>query len=69
MMKTILHLHEVAQDLISRNIPISRITSLGLFDKLTKMKYDIPNNKPELFKNYEMEIDEALNSTLTAEFN
>ena len=69
MMKTILHLHEVAEDLISRNIPISRITSLGLFDKLTKMKYDVPNDKLELFKNYEKEIDEALNSTLTAEFN
>ncbi len=69
MMKTILHLHEVSEDLISRNIPISRITSLGLFDKLTKMKYDIPNDKLELFKNYEKEIDEALNSTMTAEFN
>ena len=69
MMKTILHLHEVAQELITRNIPISRITSLGLFDKLTKMKYDIPNDKPEMFKDYEKEIDEALNSTLTAEFN
>ena len=69
MMKTILHLHEVAQELISRNIPISRIISLGLFDKLTKMKYDIPNDKPELFKDYEKEIDEALNTTLTAEFN
>ena len=33
------------------------------------MKYDIPNDKPELFKTYEKEIDEALNSTLTAEFN
>ena len=69
MMKTILHLHEVSKGLIARNIPLSRITSLGLFDKLTKMKYDIPNNKPEMFKEYEKEIDEALNSTLTAEFN
>ena len=69
MMKTILHLHEVAQELITRNIPISRLISLGIFDKLTKMKYDIPNDKPEMFKDYEKEIDEALNSTLTAEFN
>ena len=69
MMKTILHLHEVAKELISRNIPISRIISLGLFDKLTKMKYDIPNANLEMFKDYEKEIDEALNSTLTAEFN
>ncbi|MBQ2604360.1 MAG: V-type ATP synthase subunit A [Acutalibacteraceae bacterium] len=69
MMKTILHLHEVATDLISRNIPISRITSLGLFDKLTKMKYDIPNDRLDMFTEYEKEIDEALNSTMSAEFN
>lgn len=69
MMKTIIHLYDVSKGLIARNIPLSRIISLGLFDKLTKMKYDIPNNKPEMFKEYEKEIDEALNSTLTAEFN
>ncbi len=69
MMKTIVHLYEVSKSLIARNIPLSRIVSLGLFDKLTKMKYDIPNSKPEMFGDYEREIDEALNSTLTAEFN
>ena len=69
MMKTIIHLYDVSKGLIARNIPLSRIISLGLFDKLTKMKYDIPNNKPEMFQDYEKEIDEALNSTLTAEFN
>ena len=69
MMKTIVHLYEVSKSLIARNIPLSRIISLGLFDKLTKMKYDIPNSKPEMFGDYEREIDEALNSTLTAEFN
>lgn len=69
MMKTILHLHEVVSSLIARSIPISRVISLGLFDKLTKMKYDIPNDKLELFDDYEKEIDEALNSTMSAEFN
>lgn len=69
MMKTILHLHEMAGSLIARNIPISRIIALGLFDKLTKMKYDIPNDKLELFSNYENEIDDALNSAMSAEFN
>lgn len=69
MMKTILHLHEVVGTLISRNIPISRVISLGLFDKLTKMKYDIPNDRLDLFENYEKEIDEALSSAMTAEYN
>ena len=69
MMKTIIHLYEVSKGLILRGIPLSRILSLGLFDKLTKMKYDIPNSKLDMFSDYEKEIDEALNSTLTAEFN
>lgn len=60
MMKTILYLHKRAKQLISASIPISRIMELGLFDKLTKMKYDIPNSKPEMFEDYIREIDEAL---------
>lgn len=60
MMKTILHLHAKAKDIVAQNIPLSKILNLGLFDKLTKMKYDIPNSKPEMFDNYIKEIDEKL---------
>lgn len=60
MMKTILHLHAKAKDIVAQNIPLSKILNLGLFDKLTKMKYDIPNSKPEMFDDYIKEIDENL---------
>lgn len=60
MMKTILHLHAKAKDIVAQNIPLSKILNLGLFDKLTKMKYDIPNSKPEMFDDYINEIDEKL---------
>lgn len=60
MMKTILHLHAKAKDVVAQNIPLSKILNLGLFDKLTKMKYDIPNSKPEMFDDYIKEIDEKL---------
>lgn len=60
MMKTILHLHAKAKDIVAQNIPLSKIINLGLFDKLTKMKYDIPNSKPEMFDDYIKEIDEKL---------
>lgn len=60
MMKTILHLHAKAKDIVAQNIPLSKILNLGLFDKLTKMKYDIPNRKPEMFDDYIKEIDEKL---------
>ena len=60
MMKTILHLYEKSKDIVAKNIPLSKILNLGLFDKLTKMKYDIPNSKPEMFDDYIKEIDEKL---------
>lgn len=60
MMKTILHLHAKSKDIVAQNIPLSKILNLGLFDKLTKMKYDIPNSKPEMFDDYIKEIDEKL---------
>lgn len=60
MMKTILHLHAKAKEIVAKEIPLSKILNLGLFDKLNKMKYDIPNNKLEMFDDYIKEIDEKL---------
>ena len=60
MMKTILYLHNQTKKLISAGIPISCITELGLFDKLTKMKYNIPNNDLSMFDNYIVDIDTKL---------
>ncbi|MGN0537747.1 MAG: V-type ATP synthase subunit A [Acutalibacteraceae bacterium] len=60
MMKAILHLYAKAKHIIAASIPISRIMELGLFDKLAKMKYDIPNSKPEMFDDLIKEIDEKL---------
>ena len=64
MMKVILHLHAKAKEIIALEIPISKITSLGLFDKLTKMKYDIPNNRMDMLDDYIKEIDDKLNALL-----
>ena len=60
MMEVILHLYHKCQEVVALQVPISKIVSLGLFDKLVKMKYDIPNAKPELFDDYLREIDEKL---------
>ncbi len=64
MMKVILHLHEKAKEVVAREIPISKLTALGLFDKLTKMKYDIPNDRLDMFDDYIREIDELLEPLL-----
>ena len=60
MMEVILYLNKKAKQLIAAAIPISRITELGLFEKLVKMKYDIPNNRLDLFDDYKREIKDTL---------
>ncbi len=60
MMKLILYLYDKASELVSRNIPISNIISTGIFNKLNRIKYDIPNDKLEMFEDYYKEIDEKI---------
>ena len=60
MMKTILHLYNSAKKLIAISKPISAITNSGLYEKLIKMKYDIPNNRLEMFDDYVTEIDHVV---------
>ncbi len=62
MMQTILHLYSCAQKALEKQIPVSRILASGMFDKLIKMKYDIPNDKPELFDSYNDEITKVFDS-------
>lgn len=60
MMEVILHLYHKAKELVTTNIPISGLVQSGLFDKIIKMKYDVPNNKLELFDQYLSEIDKTV---------
>ena len=64
MMEVILHLYDRAREVIAKEIPISTLLSLGIFDKLSKMKYDIPNDKLEMFDDYNKEIDEKIDKIL-----
>ena len=66
MMEMILYLYHKATQLIAAAVPISSILETGLFDKLVKMKYDIPNNRPELFDDYLREIDEKMAGILNS---
>lgn len=60
MMQVILHLYHKCKKIVAKQIPISKIIQLGVFDKLVKMKYDIPNNRLDMFDEYITEIDNAL---------
>ncbi len=56
MAQTILALYDYAKKAVAKQIPISRIISTGMFEKVIKMKYDIPNDNPDLLDSYINEI-------------
>lgn len=62
MMKLILKLYKTSVSTTGRGVPVSAIMETGLFELLIKMKYDIPNDKPEMFREYEKLIDEKLSA-------
>lgn len=68
MMKVILHLYKKSKHVINTSVPISYVLETGWFDKLTKMKYDIPNNNLTIFDQYIKEMDETfekINTTVS----
>lgn len=62
MMEVILYLYKRGKEVVSAGKPIRLILETGIFDRVVKMKYDVPNNNLDLFDNYYKEIDEAVAS-------
>jgi len=59
MMKAISKLYSLSLIAVKSGVPIADVIALGFFDKLIKMKYDIPNDRPEMFAEYFAQMDEA----------
>lgn len=64
MMGIILDLYDKCAEAVSRGVTVNAITSAGIFEKVVKMKYDIPNDRPQLFKTL---ADEMLRQISTLE--
>ena len=64
MMHAILHLYHKCRQIVALQVPMSKLISTGLFDKLVKMKYDVPNDKISMLDDYIGEIDKTLASYL-----
>lgn len=64
MMHVILHLYHRAKEVVAMQIPLSKITATGLFDKFTKMKYDVPNSNIEMLDDYIKETDAVMDGIL-----
>ena len=65
MMKIILYLNKKVRQLISASIPISRVIETGIFDRLTRIKYYVPNDQLDKIDDYKKEIDKILNKIIS----
>lgn len=59
MMEIILYLYDKAEVLIDKGVSVDNLAKTGIFEKVTRIKYDVPNNNLEMFQEYYKEIDET----------
>lgn len=57
MMQTILYLYDKCKMLVSLSMPMRVLKEGNIFERIIAIKYDIPNNKLEMFDDYKKEID------------
>lgn len=57
MMDVILYLYKKSRALISMGMPMAVLKEDRIFDKVISMKYDIPNDRLEMFDEYKQAID------------
>lgn len=60
MMKVICELYDKSLEAVKRGVPLSDIMATGLFDKVVKIKYDVPNDNLRKFEKYFNEINEEI---------
>ena len=54
------------KDILTKSIPVSRLDETGVYDKLIRMKYDIPNDRPEMFDEYMKNIDDIVDRIINS---
>ena len=64
MMEIILYLYDRSKELIAMNMPMSVLKSENIFEKIISIKYDIPNDKLEMFDDYYKLVDEFYNRVM-----
>lgn len=60
MMRCILHLYNKSVELLAKKVPFAKIHALGLFDKLTAIKQNVPNDKLEMLDEYINDINRTM---------
>jgi len=60
MLRAIMNLHRRAAAAVAKGVPLAKITETGLFDRLTRMKYDVPNDDLSLLDGIVKETDSRM---------
>ena len=64
MMEVILYLYKKSRILISMGMPMSVLKQNPIFDKIIAIKYDVPNDRLDLFDDYMKQIDQFYDSIM-----
>ena len=57
MMEIILYLYKKSKTLISMGMPMSVLKEDPIFDRIISIKYDVPNDRLDLFDEYKTQVD------------
>ncbi len=60
MMESILNLYAKSKEAMQRGVAASSILKTGIYEKVVSMKYDIPNDKLEMFDDLDHRVDETI---------
>lgn len=64
MMETIMYLYKKSRTLVEMGMPMSVLKEDTIFDKIIAIKYDVPNDRLDMFDNYKEEIDKFYDHVL-----
>lgn len=64
MMEIILYLYKKSKVLVTMGMPMSVLKEDTIFEKVISIKYDVPNDKLEMFDDYRKAIDEFYDNVL-----
>lgn len=64
MMEIILYLYRKSKALVTMGMPMSVLKEDKIFDRVISIKYDVPNDRPELFEEYKKDIDRFYDNVL-----
>ena len=64
MMRSILNLYENCKKAVAAGVSTAALLETGLFERVIKIKYDIPNDCLEMFKQLDKEVEEGIKNTI-----